>query len=141
MVTRAIDVQESLIGGVAHAAGGALQRLAWEKEQTGFMTTGAFVIGGLLLKSMAPRGIMATLGEAAFNSGATIAGWVGAERVFQLGGGAAGGGGLALRGGRNARGFLGSGRQRVMANGYSNPGVALMGMNPNTGEQILGSGI
>lgn len=95
MVTRAasVDLAEIAIDGVLHAAGGAVQRMAWEKGagvsglHPGMLTTGVMILGGLAVSVYGRGGsdIVRRLAQASFYSGVTIAGWLTAEKVLQLG--------------------------------------------------------
>lgn len=80
-----IDLGTALVDGGLSFAGGAVQRIAWNQknELFGFLTTGGLLVGGLFLGTMSkrPGDLMDTVSRAAFYSGATIAGWVGLEKV------------------------------------------------------------
>ena len=117
--------------------GGAAQRLVYENnENTGFMTTGGFILGGTLLKAFAGSG---TLFDAAASgmiaSGASTLGWVGTEIMFL--GKRPARPAMIPQGARPGGAMLSAGRPGGM--GTARPGVSLYGTNPNTGETILSS--
>lgn len=136
------NLAEVMVEGVADAGGGALLRLAWDRsDNIGMIATGGFILGGLILPMFGGRGQMGglldTASKAMFHSGATIAGWLTTEKVFNLEQPAAA---RALPPGARRRAL----RPPVYAptsNGVTAPGVAISGRNPNTGEEILDSRI
>lgn len=91
MVTRAasLDLANVAVDAAAHAVVGGALRLAYSdgNEQRGMIATGVALLGGLFLSTMGGRqgDLMARMGQAAFNGGAVVTGWVLAEKMI-LGG-------------------------------------------------------
>ena len=132
------NMADLMIEGVADVVGGGAQRFAWDRsEMVGMITTGAFVIGGLVLPMFLKNPMTDIVAKGMFHSGAAIAGWVTTEKVFRLAPATAT---PALRPG-GTRPQLGSGRYYPAVDGVRAPEVAYQGVNPNTGESILSSGI
>ena len=131
------NMADVMIEGLADVGGGAAQRFAWEQsENIGMITTGAFIIGGIVLPMFLKNPMTDILAKGMFHSGAVIAGWIGTEKVFKLGSRP---GQLALRPG-GSRPQLGPGGRYIPAlDGLRAPEVARTGVNPNTGEMILDS--
>ena len=78
-----IDFQGALVeGGAGFVAGGA-QRMAWEaSEMTGLLTTGGIILGGVLLNSFVQNPMLRQVSRAAVISGASVGGWVAAEKFL-----------------------------------------------------------
>ena len=132
------NMADLLIEGLADAAGGGAQRFAWDRgDNVGMFTTGGFIVAGLVLPMFMRNPMFDIMAKGMFHSGAAIAGWVTSEKVFNL---AAAPAPVALQPGGSRR-ALGSGRPAPNYNGVRSPEVALRGVNPNTGEPILSSGI
>lgn len=91
MVTRAtsINLVDSLTDAALHAAVGGVLRLSYSEgnEQRGMIATGAALLGGLFLSTMGGRqsDLISKVGQAAFNGGSVVTGWVLAEKMI-LGG-------------------------------------------------------
>ena len=136
MVTRALpgNLADTMVEGLADAAGGAVLRLAWDRaDNMGMVATGLFILGGLVLPMFGGRGaLMNTVSSGMFHSGSAIAGWLTTEKVLKLDAPAAQ---RALNPGVR-RPALGS-AYRPSYDGAKAPEVALHGVNPNTGETIL----
>lgn len=132
-----LDIANVAVEGVVGLGGGWAQRMAWEQtNNTGWFVTAAFVFGGLAAKMFSrPGDLLDRVGETAFHSGTTVAGWVGTEMTM-----------LNKQPGRP--GMLPAGRRATLggrapvgaANGI-HPNVSVGGINPVTGEQIRGSSI
>lgn len=131
------NIADLMIEGIADVAGGGAQRFAWDRsENVGMITTGLFIVGGVVLPMFVKNQMVDTVAKGMFHSGAAIAGWIGTEKVLNLGTRA---GQAALPTGARPR--LGPGRYAPALDGHRAPEVVLRGVNPNTGEPILDSGI
>lgn len=131
------NMADVMIEGLADIGGGAAQRFAWEQSETiGMVTTGAFIVGGIVLPMFLRNPMADILAKGMFHSGAVIAGWVGTETVFKLGRRP---GQALLPGG--ARPQLRAGYYAPAIDGLRAPEVSRQGVNPITGEQILNSTI
>ncbi len=133
------NMADVMIEGVADLAGGAAQRFAWEQsENIGMITTGLFIVGGVVLPMFMRNQMTDILAKGMFHSGAVVAGWVGTEKLFKLG---TRPGQLALRPGGAMPALGPGGRYMPAMNGARAPEVSIVGVNPNTGEPILDSRI
>jgi hypothetical protein len=66
--------------------GGGVQRMAWEASQMiGLFATGGLMLGGIVIQAMVDQPLLQQVGKAAAISGATVAGWVGAEKFLITG--------------------------------------------------------
>jgi hypothetical protein len=132
------NLADVMIEGLADLGGGVAQRFAYEQSQNiGMITTGAFIVAGVIIPMFMKNQITDIAAKGMFHSGAVIAGWVGAEKVFQLG---TQPGQMALRPGGERLGLpAGRGRYMPAIDGVRSPSVAISGVNPNTGETILDS--
>ena len=140
MVARALpgNLADTLVEGLADAAGGAALRLAWDRDDNmGMVATGLFIVGGLVLPMLGGRNqLMNIISRGMFHSGTVVAGWATAEKALKLGGPA------------SQRALSPGSRRAALRAGYR-PGVdgarapegAISGVNPNTGESILDSRI
>ena len=136
------NLADTLMEGVADAGGGAVLRLAWDRDDnTGMLATGGFILGGLLLPMFAGRGQMiGLLSNAMLHSGSVIAGWITTEKVFQLNQPVS----MRPLAGKSPQRALRSGNSPAYnpsPNGARVPQGAVSGRNPNTGDEILGSRI
>lgn len=78
-----LDLGTILIESGTGVVGGGLQRLAWEASQMiGLMSTGGLILGGVVIQTMVDQPMLQQVGKAAAISGATVAGWVGAEKFL-----------------------------------------------------------
>ena len=132
------NMADLMIEGVADAGGGGIQRWAWDQtENIGMINTGLFIVGGLVLPMFMRNQLVDVMAKGMFHSGATVAGWIATEKVFNLG----------TRAGQptfvphGARPQLSRGRYFPAMDGARAPEVAIAGRNPNTGEEILDSRI
>lgn len=81
-----IDFGSILIEAGAGVVGGGVQRLAWEASQMiGLISTGGLLLGGIAIQAMVDQPMLQQIGKAATISGATVAGWVGAEKFLITG--------------------------------------------------------
>ena len=63
--------------------GGGVQRMAWEASQMiGLISTGGFMLGGVVIQTMMDQPLLQRVGQAAAISGATVGGWVAAEKFL-----------------------------------------------------------
>lgn len=132
------NMGDLMIEGLSDAGGGGAQRWAWDRGETiGMVTTGAFIVGGLILPMFLRNQLTDILARGMFHSGAAIAGWVTTEKVLNL---APIPTPAALNPGGSRR-ALGEGRYVPPMNGLRSPEVARHGVNPNTGEEIKNSTI
>ena len=78
-----LDFQGLLVeGGTGFVAGGG-QRMAWEASETiGFITTGGVILGGLLGEAFIGQPMLRQVARAAMVSGASVGGWVAAEKFL-----------------------------------------------------------
>ena len=135
----AVQMADLMIEGGADALGGGALRFAWDRGDTvGMITTGAFIIGGLVLPMFLRNQLTDIAAKGMFHSGAAIAGWLVTEKVMKMAPATAPAPALGPGGGRRA---LDMGSRAPSFNGARSPEVALTGLNPNTGEQIQYSGI
>ena len=78
-----LDLGTILVEGGAGVVGGGVQRLAWEASQmVGMFTTGGLILGGMAVEMMVDQPMLRQVGRAATISGATVAGWVAAEKFI-----------------------------------------------------------
>ena len=134
------NMADVMIEGLADVGGGAAQRFAWEQsENIGMITTGAFIVGGIVIPMFLKNPMTDILAKGMFHSGAVIAGWVGTEKVFKMG--ARPGQAMLPAGSRPMLSREARARYIPAMDGVRAPEVALHGVNPNTGEPILDSGI
>lgn len=78
-----LDLGSILVEGGTGVVGGGLQRMAWESSQMiGLLSTGGLILGGVILNTMMDQPLLQQVGKAATISGATVAGWVGAEKFL-----------------------------------------------------------
>ena len=78
-----IDLASILIESGTGVVGGGLQRMAWEASQMiGLISTGGLVLGGIAIQALVDQPMLQQVGKAAAISGATVAGWVAAEKFL-----------------------------------------------------------
>ena len=78
-----IDFTSILIESGTGVVGGGLQRMAWEASQMiGLFSTGGLILGGVAIQAMVDQPLLQQVGKAAAISGATVAGWVAAEKFL-----------------------------------------------------------
>lgn len=149
-----LDMAEIATDVVVGAGSGAVQRLLWDNPNNmfGWLGTGGFILGGLLLRGMTGGNRMMDRAlDVAYISGLSTAGWVATDMLF-LGKKAlpAQAPPYAPRYGINSpsearrQAQLGSGQMANSAaglNGVSGPRASTLGVNPETGHRILGSQI
>lgn len=81
-----LDLGSILVEGGTGVIGGGVQRMAWEASQMiGLFSTGGLILGGVVLQTMMDQPLLQQVGKAAAISGATVAGWVGAEKFLIAG--------------------------------------------------------
>ena len=81
-----LDLGNILVESGVGVIGGGVQRMAWEASQMiGMATTGGLMLGGILIQAMVDQPLLRQVGQAAAISGATVAGWVSAEKFLITG--------------------------------------------------------
>mgnify|MGYP001564616897 CR=1 FL=1 len=81
-----LDLGNILVESGVGVIGGGVQRMAWESSQMiGMATTGGLMLGGILIQAMVDQPLLRQVGQAAAISGATVAGWVSAEKFLITG--------------------------------------------------------
>ncbi len=150
------DLTKTIVQLAAGGVGGAAQRVAWDQSRmVGMLATGGLLIGGQVLENMVRDETLREVGNTLSVSGATVAGWVGTEKLFISGGADADVGRLGPKAmsARSLGGRASSARARAIAaaNGQSVnmsaqemaavPHASIISRNPRTGEPILSSAI
>lgn len=78
-----LDIGNVLVESGTGVIGGGLQRMAWEQSKMiGLIATGGLMVGGVLIQAMVDQPLLNRVGQAAAISGATVAGWVSAEKFL-----------------------------------------------------------
>ena len=78
-----LDLGSILVEAGTGVVGGGVQRMAWEASQMiGLVSTGGLILGGVVLQTMMDQPLLQQVGKAAAISGATVAGWVTAEKFL-----------------------------------------------------------
>ena len=78
-----LDLGNILVESGVGVIGGGIQRMAWESSQMiGIATTGGLMLGGILIQAMVDQPLLRQVGQSAAISGATVAGWVSAEKFL-----------------------------------------------------------
>ena len=81
-----LDITNVLVESGAGVVGGGVQRMAWEASQMiGLFTTGGLILGGVVIQAMVDQPLLQQIGKSAAISGATVAGWVAAEKFLITG--------------------------------------------------------
>ena len=138
---RNIDVAALAVEGVSAAVGGGVQQFLWRPQFNpviGWLATGGALLGGIFLGATT-RGPMSQVGHALYNSGATFLGVEAARRFIQPGAAARlpAGAQRGIPGRTYAPAFNNSRQPQALVPAANRaPQVSLLGVNPNTGEEI-----
>lgn len=148
----AVDIAKIAVQGVSGLVAGGAQRIGWEaSEMVGMFSTFIVGAGGLLVSQMVRDPNLQIVGEAAYISAVSTAGWVATEKIV-LGPDGAIGAKLRASQARRRANALGAGHAFKPPAGYDHaernvesmsavPSASIAGINPVTGERIRGSAI
>ena len=78
-----LELGNTLVEVGTGVVGGGVQRMAWEASQMmGLIATGGLMLGGVAIQVMVDQPLLQRVGQAAAISGATVGGWVAAEKFL-----------------------------------------------------------
>ena len=81
-----LELGNTLVEVGTGVVGGGVQRMAWEASQMmGLIATGGLMLGGVAIQVMVDQPLLQRVGQAAAISGATVGGWVAAEKFLITG--------------------------------------------------------
>lgn len=128
-----VDVTDAFTNYGAAAAAGGIQRLAWGRsEGTGWMTTGGLILLGLFGSNFFQGQLGQVVRSASLGAAAGF-GWIAAERLVVNK--------EPLFKGAEAKRLQGPRVHRPLVAGARAPQASILGVNPNTGEEILSSSV